>query len=92
MKHSGLFARASLLIFIIFVLVAGNAMAQANPAAQTPPPVSTAPKTPPTTTEPKAATTPVIPASAERHFHQAVLDERDGDVKGAVDEYRAAIK
>ena len=35
---------------------------------------------------------PIIPASAERHYHQGVLYEREGDLGDAISEYRDAVK
>jgi Flp pilus assembly protein TadD/Fe-S cluster assembly iron-binding protein IscA len=34
----------------------------------------------------------IIPTDAERHFHQAVQNERNGDMKAAISEYKDAIK
>ena len=36
--------------------------------------------------------TQVVPAAAERHFHQGVQFERDGNTENAIEEYKAAIK
>jgi tetratricopeptide (TPR) repeat protein len=41
---------------------------------------------------PSAKQEHVIPASAERHFHEAVRFERDGNAANAIEEYKAAIR
>src|ERR1700742_573497 len=50
----------------------------------------TAPAAGSSTANPQSET--IIPAAAERHFHQGVLFERDGNIENAVEEYKAAIK
>jgi len=75
----------------------------ATPQPQPPPTLSNQqPKTAPTPATPKqapatnqtAAQKPekIIPAGAERHFHEAVLFERDGNAESAIEEYKAAIQ
>ncbi len=59
---------------------------QAAPAG----PEQTRDTTPSSTDKP--AQTKLIPAAAERHFHEAIVFERDGNAENAIEEYKAAIK
>ncbi len=52
-------------------------------------PQQTPPPTPASTDKQPAK---VIPAAAERHFHEAMVFEHDGNAANAIEEYKAAIK
>lgn len=64
---------------------------QQQPSAPVAPAPEPAPASPPSTPD-KPTQTKVIPAGAERHFHEAMVFERDGDAENAIEEYKAAIK
>ena len=57
-----------------------------------PPEKQPAPAQPPAPEKPLAQEKAIVPASAERHFHQGVAFEKDGNAENAIDEYKTAIK
>lgn len=59
-----------------------------QPAAK---PDANAPTKPDASAETKPAG-PIIPAAAERHYRQGLMNQRDGDLRAAALEYRAAIQ
>lgn len=95
------FGRLTVFCFVLCVC-AGSAFSQDAPQPQPAPGLSnqqTRPSTP-SSSQPATAPAPpsgqkqtkVIPAAAERHFHEAVVFEHDGNSENAIEEYKAAIK
>lgn len=65
-----------------------------QPSADAPPvnKPETKPENAPPAKTGSAGNVPIVPASAERHYRQGLMNQRDGELNAAVSEYRAAIK
>ena len=86
-------------VFALLICSLADAQEKAAPPAKVPVQQQTpaqekaaAPGNPPAQEKPPAPEKVIIPAGAERHFHEAVAFEKDGDVENAIAEYKTAIK